>query len=132
MSKKIAFGELASLVRGPKAAPYFTPTLSVIPGFGCRLFVACDGQQFVVVDDDGEPIYFPSIESGVQELALVRGVDQHITIDIISMLGFSSRFSARSLRPSIQGSRVDGALQNRVRQEIGPPAPRSMQPCPQD
>lgn len=124
MSKQIAYRELASLVAGPDATPYFTPTLSVIPGFGCRLFVVCAGEQFHVVDDDGEPLYFPSLEIGVQELATVRGVDQHITIDIISMLGFSAPFASRALRSSSQGAKASAPSQNRMR-DIGPPAPQS-------
>jgi hypothetical protein len=67
-------------------APRFHAVLSVIPGSGCRLFLQHGEECFAVVDDNGDPKFFPSIEPALVEVAAIPCVDHHVTIDILSFL----------------------------------------------
>lgn len=83
---QIRYGELGTLAHAAQKIAAFRAILSVIPDRGCRLFVDCGGHSISVVEDDGEPKFFSSVELALIELARVPGVDHHVTVDIISLL----------------------------------------------
>lgn len=85
-TQQISFRELATLPKAAQKTAAFHAVLSVIPGSGCRLFVHADDVCLSVLDDEQEPMYFPSIESALAELAKIPGLDHQVTVDVISML----------------------------------------------
>lgn len=95
MARNIRFDELDMLV-SKNSLTVFRATLTVVPEFGCRLFVTYKEERFNVVMDDGEPKYFASLEEGIQQLADVPGLDHQIVVDIISLVGSTARRKARS------------------------------------
>jgi hypothetical protein len=95
VSRKIRFDQLDTLV-SKNSLTVFKATLTVIPEFGCRLFVTFKEERFNVVTEEGEPKYFTSIAEGVQQLADIPGLDHQIVVDIISLVGSTARRKARS------------------------------------
>lgn len=95
MNRTIKFDELGALVSG-HSLTVFQATLSVIPDFGCRLFVTHKDQRFSVVMEDGEPAYFPNIDEGVRQLSAIPGLDHLIAVDAISLVGSSHKRKART------------------------------------
>lgn len=96
-TQQISFRELATLPKAAQKIAAFHAVLTVIPNTGCRLFVHAEDTCRSVVDDEGEPMFFPSVEFALSELAKVPGLDHHVTVDVISMLPramTSDRFSA--------------------------------------
>lgn len=95
MNRTIKFDELGTLVNG-HSLTVFQATLSVIPNFGCRLFVTYKDQRFSVVMEDGEPAYFPNIDEGVRQLSVIPGLDHQIVVNTISLVGSSYKRKART------------------------------------
>lgn len=85
-TQQISFRELATLPKAAQRIAAFHAVLSVIPDSGCRLFIHADDICLSVVDDEGQPMFFPSVEFALNELAKVPGLDHHVTVDVISML----------------------------------------------
>lgn len=85
-TQQISFHELSALSKTNPTGVAFKVVLSVIPGGGCRLFVNYRHHCLFVVDEDGEPKYFPSVEIALIEIATIDGIDHHVTVDIISLL----------------------------------------------
>jgi hypothetical protein len=85
-TQQISYRELATLPRHGHKIAAFHAILSVIPDLGCRLFVHWGQVPLAVVDDDGHPMYFPSVEAALKELAILPGADHQVTVDIISLI----------------------------------------------
>ena len=95
MNRTIKFDEIGTLV-SEHSLQVLKATLSVIPDFGCRLFVIHKDQRFSVVMEDGKPAYFPNVDEGVRQLSAIPGLDHLITVDAISLVGSSPRRKART------------------------------------
>lgn len=85
-TQQISFRELSALSKTNPTGVAFKVVLSVIPGGGCRLFVNYRHHCLFVVDEEGEPKFFPSVEIALIDLATIDGIDHHVTVDIISLL----------------------------------------------
>lgn len=85
-TQQISFRELAALPKAAQKIAAFHAVLSVIPDSGCRLFVHAENICLSVLDDEGQPMFFPSVELALTELAKIPGLDHHVTVDVISML----------------------------------------------
>lgn len=64
------------------------------------MFVNYRNHCLFVVDKEGEPKYFPSVEIALIEMATIDGIDHHVTVDIISLL---PRPMSRSRSSTIPG-----------------------------
>lgn len=85
-TQQISFRELATLPAGVYPPAGFRAVLSVIPQAGCRLFVHFENKPCMhVVDDAGTPLLLP-LEFALNELAKLPGINQQVTVDIISLL----------------------------------------------
>lgn len=85
-TQQISYRELATLPKAAQKLAAFRAVLSVIPDSGCRLFIHCDQHCLSVVDGEGEPMFFPSVDFALTELAKLPGIDHHVTVDLISLL----------------------------------------------
>lgn len=85
-SQQISYRELASLAKEGETNPPFRAILTVLPDSGCRLFVSIEHRCVPVIDEHGQPKYFPSIEFALPELAMLPGIDHQVTVDVISLL----------------------------------------------
>lgn len=85
-TQQISYTELATLPKAAQNLAAFRAVLSVIPDSGCRLFIHCDHSCMSVVDCEGEPMFFPSVDFALTELAKIPAIDHHVTVDVISLL----------------------------------------------
>lgn len=92
MTQQIRYAELVDAGEAAHGLSTVHTVLSLIPERGCRLFAQMNDQFVPVVLDDGTPKFFDSIEEGVTELALLPGIDNLVTVDILSLI---PRASAR-------------------------------------
>ncbi|MFC3110901.1 hypothetical protein ACFQAT_28640 [Undibacterium arcticum] len=83
---RIAFSKLSTLAARKNVCSRCTATIAVIPNYGCRLFVDFGGRLYDVRAENDEPYVFPTVDMAIIELSKIRGLDQWVTVDMVSLI----------------------------------------------